>query len=99
MEPRKEEKQPQKPAEARGGGRKTKLRLVKLEGRIAPRVLTNHNETLVRDPAKAGPKPPSPREGDTRGCLRLVKLEGRIAPRIMSNHNETLVRDRAACAR
>ena len=51
MEPRKEVKQPQKPAEARGEGRKTKLRVVKLEERIAPALVTNHNETLMRDRA------------------------------------------------
>jgi hypothetical protein len=28
---------------------KPKLRIVKLEERIAPKIATNHNETLVRD--------------------------------------------------
>ena len=51
MEPRNEVKQPQKPAEVRGEGRKTKLRVVKLEERIAPAITTNHNETLMRDRA------------------------------------------------
>jgi hypothetical protein len=51
MEPRKEQKQPQKPAETRGEGRKTKLRVVKLEERIAPALTSNHNETLVRNRA------------------------------------------------
>src|SRR5262249_33117866 len=32
---------------------KTKLQIVKLEDRIAPKLAANHNETLVRDPAKA----------------------------------------------
>jgi hypothetical protein len=62
-----------------------RLRVVKLEGRIAPRIALNHNETVVREPAK--PK--------KAARLRVVKLEGRIAPRIALNHNETLVRDRA----
>jgi hypothetical protein len=96
--PREANREPTAP-KPRQKGQRPRLQIVKLEGRIAPRILANHNETLVRDPAKAGPKPPSPREGDTRGCLRLVKLEGRIAPRVLSNHNETLVRDRVACAR
>ena len=51
MEPRKEVKQPQKPAEAREGDRKTRLRVVKLEERIAPALTSNHNETLVRNRA------------------------------------------------
>jgi hypothetical protein len=54
MEPRKDEKPVTK---APQGGRqqpKPRLRIVKLEGRIAPRILSNHNETLARDrPAKA----------------------------------------------
>jgi hypothetical protein len=54
MDSPKEEKPEGKAAQ---GGRqqpRPRLRIVKLEGRIAPRVLSNHNETLARDrPAKA----------------------------------------------
>jgi hypothetical protein len=54
MEPRKDEKPATK---APQGGRqqpKPRLRIVKLEQRIAPLAGQNHNETLVRDrPAKA----------------------------------------------
>ena len=54
MEPTKEEEPEGKAAQ---GGRqhpRPRLRIVKLEQRIAPRILANHNETLARDrPAKA----------------------------------------------
>jgi hypothetical protein len=78
---------------------KPKLQIVKLEQRIAPKLAVNHNETLVREPAKAGPKAAKPRK--TNGRLTIVKLEERIAPKlaigdpIPSNHNETFVRDSA----
>jgi hypothetical protein len=68
MKPRKDEKR------VRQESPKTKLRIVKLEPRIAPALSTNHNETLVRDAAKATPKTePKPK-------LRIIKLEERIAP-------------------
>jgi hypothetical protein len=97
MDPRKEEKQTPKAADVRTGEKRRRLRVVRLEERIAPRVTANHNETLVREPAKAKPKSAEPRK--TKGRLRIVKLEERIAPKIATNHNETLVRDRPASAR
>jgi hypothetical protein len=50
MEPRKHETRNTKAAEPRQPEHKPKLRIVKLEPRIAPKIATNHNETLVRDP-------------------------------------------------
>jgi hypothetical protein len=50
MEPRKEKREP-KAAEVRREEQKPKLRIVKLEARIAPAIASNHNETLVRDRA------------------------------------------------
>jgi hypothetical protein len=56
----------------------------------------NHNETLVREPAKGEPKAAGVRKQAPRPRLRIVKLEQRITPGIrLQNHNETLVRDRA----
>jgi hypothetical protein len=50
MEPRKDEKQEPKVAEVRKEAPKPKLKIVKLEERIAPLyIIVNHNETLVRD--------------------------------------------------
>jgi hypothetical protein len=49
MEARKEQKHEPKATEARREGQKPRLRIVKLEQRIAPKLATNHNETLVRD--------------------------------------------------
>jgi hypothetical protein len=51
MKPRKEGTQQQKAAEGREKELKPKLQIVKLEERIAPKLATNHNETLVRDRA------------------------------------------------
>jgi hypothetical protein len=65
---------------------------------MALRLATNHNETLVRDSAKAGPKGARPRKGEKKGRFR-VRPEERIAPRIVINHNEATVRDRPANAR
>jgi hypothetical protein len=48
MEPRKEKQEPKTP-QVRGEGQRPKLRIVKLEARIAPKITVNHNETLVRD--------------------------------------------------
>jgi hypothetical protein len=87
MEPRKEAKQEPKAPEVRRKKPKRKLRIVKLEQRIAPGTQLQHNETLVREPAKPKPK------------LRIVKLEERIAPGTQLQHNETLVRDRSSRAR
>ena len=97
MEPRQNQSQTPKVATARK--EKPKLQIVKLEDRIAPLIITyNHNETLVREPAKAKPKAPQPRKGRAKGRFRVVKLEERIAPvgQVPMNHNETLVRDRSA---
>jgi hypothetical protein len=46
MEPRKEVSKRTLP---RRKETKPKLRIIKLEARIAPKLATNHNETLVRD--------------------------------------------------
>jgi hypothetical protein len=51
MEPRKDVTRDPKAAEARKDGQKPRLRVVKLEQRIAPKLSANHNETLVRDRA------------------------------------------------
>ena len=67
-----------------------RLRVVRLEGRIAPRIALNHNETVVREAAKG--KAAKPKKASR---LKVVKLEGRIAPGIWQNHNETVLRDRA----
>src|SRR5262249_42128117 len=80
MEPRKFEKRESKAPTVRTEMPKSKLRIVKLEERITPGRDINHNETLVREPAK------SP---------RIVKLEERIAPGTSLQHNETLVCDAA----
>ena len=51
MEPRNASKpEPKAPAAPRQEP-KPKLRIVKLEERIAPKIATNHNETLVSDRA------------------------------------------------
>jgi hypothetical protein len=49
MEPRKDEKQAQKASEVRREEPKPKLQIIKLEERIAPKLVANHNETLVRE--------------------------------------------------
>jgi hypothetical protein len=49
MEPRQEVKQVPKAPEVRRKEHKPKLQIVKLEERIAPKLATNHNETLARD--------------------------------------------------
>jgi hypothetical protein len=48
MEPRKDVKV-QQAQPKQGQAKKPKLQIVKLEERIAPKLATNHNETLVRD--------------------------------------------------
>jgi hypothetical protein len=49
MEPRKGDKV-ERPATKKGeAARPKRLQIVKLEQRIAPKLATNHNETLVRD--------------------------------------------------
>jgi hypothetical protein len=54
MGPPKEEKPQGQAAQTGRQEPKPRLRIVRLEGRIAPRIMCNHNETLVRDrPAKA----------------------------------------------
>ena len=78
--------QPGEPKEA------PRLRVVRLEGRIAPRLAMNHSETLARDGGKAKPGVARPKQAPRP---RVVKLEGRVAPTLTSNHNEILVRDRA----
>ena len=51
MGPRKDVGRDRKAADARKDGQKSKLRVVKLEPRIAPKLAANHSETLVRDRA------------------------------------------------
>lgn len=53
------------------------LEVEELEEVMAPKIATNHSETLVGD--------------DVR--LRVEEVEEVIAPRVVSNHNETLVID------
>jgi hypothetical protein len=54
MKPREEQKQGLKAPRVREQPPKPRLRIVKLEQRIAPLAGANHNETLARDrPAKA----------------------------------------------
>jgi len=88
MKPRKDVKQQTKALAV--PRKEPKLRIVKLEERIAPKLGANHNETLVREPAKAA----EVRRKEQKPKLQIVKLEERIAPRLSANHNETLVRDR-----
>src|SRR5262249_22987635 len=52
----------------------------------------NHNETLVREPAKVKVKAAKRKKA---GRLQVVRMEARIAPGIWQNHNETLVREPA----
>ena len=96
MESRNHDKQAPKATTAHKPQPKPKIRIVKLEQRIAPRLSANHNETLVREPAKAKPKDAKPKKAVR---LQIVRLEGRIAPGYSLNHNETLVRARSANAR
>jgi hypothetical protein len=97
MQPRKDEKQEAKAPQIRSKQTKPRLQIVKLESRIAPGIAVNHNETLVREPAKAKQAPA--KKPGKKDRFRVVKLESRVAPGIAVNHNETLVRDRAAGAR
>jgi hypothetical protein len=102
MARRQEQKPERKAPDVRKAEPRPKLQIVRLEERIAPKIATNHNETLVREPAKAKPKATGPRK--PKGRLKIIKLEERIAPvvwgdPIPSNHNETLVRDRPAKGR
>jgi hypothetical protein len=94
MDSRNEKEQVQK----RPKERKNKLRVVKLEDRVAPRISLNHNEALVREPAKGASKAPEAR-GEKKPKVRVVKLEDRVVPRIIGNHNESLVRESAKGAR
>ena len=55
------------------------LLVEEFEGVIAPKLATNHNQTLVDD--------------DQEIQLEVEELECLIAPRLASNHNETLVSD------
>ena len=81
MEPRNDVKvQPARTNEGHDAKPK-RFQIAKLEERIAPRLASNHNETLVRDVEVQSKR------------FEIVKLEERIAPRLASNHNETLVRD------
>ena len=48
--PREANREPTAP-KPRQEGQRPRLQIVKLEGRVAPRVVSNHNETLVRDRA------------------------------------------------
>jgi hypothetical protein len=94
-------KQPQvaKPKKA------SRLQVVKLEPRLAPGTSMQHNETLVREPAKLEQPAPAVRKSTPKPKLQVVKLEERIAPRFGGggcdefgcgmNHNETLVREPA----
>jgi hypothetical protein len=99
MKPRKEEKQRQRAAAVRTEQRKPKLRIVKLEERITPRLSANHNETLVRYPAKDKRKTADVHGDEQKPKFQIVKLEERIAPKLSANHNETLVSDGPAIAR
>ena len=65
MEPRKEESK--KAAKIRKHERKPKLQIVRLEERIAPALTSNHNETLVREPAKVKPKAAPAKTGGRPG--------------------------------
>ena len=71
-----------KAVEVRRDGQTPKLRIVRLEPRIAPALAANHNETLVRDPANTEPTAAEVREEEPKPKpkLRIVKLEERIAP-------------------
>jgi hypothetical protein len=98
VKPSKEVKQSQQTPQLSGAKPRPRLRIVKLEERIAPKLATNHNETLVREQARARPKGAKPR-GKQKSRLQIVKLEQRIAPKLAVNHNEKLVRDRPVKAR
>ena len=100
MQPRNAVKQAPKAPRVRKEAPKPRLRIVRLEARIAPVRCPawicgsgNHNETLVREPAKAKPKAAETRKEAPK--RRIVKLEQRVTPGAFLNHNETLVRDRA----
>src|SRR5262249_3783855 len=96
MEPRKVERRGPKPPAARGKEPRPRLRIVKLEERIAPNRALTHSETVVREPAKVKSKAAEPRSGKPKRRFRVVRLEERITPGItLGNHNETLVRDPA----
>jgi hypothetical protein len=106
MEPRKVVKQVSKAPEVRKKEPKARLQIVKLEERIAPGhhhhlhhigqgMQLQHNETLVREPARAKPKASKIRRKEPKPKLQIVKLEQRIAPKLATNHNETLVREPA----
>jgi hypothetical protein len=56
----------------------------------------DHNETLVRDPAKAKPAAAQARGKEQQTKLQIVKLEERITPGTYLNHNETLIHDHSA---
>jgi hypothetical protein len=66
-----------------------RLGVIKLEPRIAPGTSMQHNETVIREPAKIKSKA----EPKKAARLQVVRLEARVAPGIWQNHNETLVRE------
>jgi hypothetical protein len=80
VEPRSDTKRPQNAPRAQTRQRKSKLRIVKLEERIAPKLSANHNQTLVREPGESKPKAPEIGKSPRRLRLRIVKLEERITP-------------------
>ena len=90
MQPRKNEKRTPKSSQVRQEAPKPKLRIVKLEPRIAPAAgcpdalvcgRTNHNETLVRESAKVESKAAEPHKSEQKPRrFRIIKLEERIAP-------------------
>src|SRR5262245_37862272 len=77
MEPRKVEKRGPKAPAARAKEPRPRLRIVKLEERVAPKLAVNHNETVVREPAKVKPKAAESRSGKPKRRFRVVKLEER----------------------
>src|SRR5262245_43096847 len=113
MQPRNEVKQAPKAPRVRKESPRPRLRIVRLEDRIAPASgcptwicgSGNPHEKRVREPAKAKPKAAEVRKAGQKPRLRIVKLEGRIAPIGCptwmcgsGNHNETLVREPAKAA-
>jgi len=93
VESRSDTKRPQNAPTAQTRQRKGKLRIVKLEERIAPKLSANHNQTLVREPAKPKHQSREVRKDARKPRLQLVKLEERLSPRLSANHNQTLVRE------
>jgi hypothetical protein len=97
MEPPKEGKVRQPRTKKDQEAKPRRFKIVKLEERIAPKLASNHNETLVADvPTEGKVRQLRPKKGPAAKTRRfqIVKLEERIAPRLAANHNETLVADR-----